>query len=199
MNDKLKTIAERLRTQDNRGTAEPAFCVQVLERIGPIIPEYSGARMYHDHRDCETYYQDRNPEEWQRLKALDDAGELPDHISAAGYVEKWVTAQTCFTEEGCKEYLEQDGHNLRHYFGVRIYAESFRRNSEMIAIREALNVLGGDWETFQRGATVEEIVTGERATVIGCRGDSLWVRWPHGIRAVEVKAKDFREVDEKEL
>jgi hypothetical protein len=31
MNDKLKTIAERLRTQDNRGTAEPAFCFREVD------------------------------------------------------------------------------------------------------------------------------------------------------------------------
>ena len=138
--DPLQAIRKNLHTQDNRCTANPAFCVQVLERIGPIMPEHgSGNVMFHDHQDCETYYEDRpDPEEWQRLKALDDSGDLPDHITLGSYIEKWITVQTCFTEHGCKLHLEQNGHNYRHHFGTRIYAESFHRNPEMLAIRKAL-------------------------------------------------------------
>lgn len=136
----LLEVAERLRTQDNRCTSNPAFCVQVLERIGPMLPEYSDTRMYHDHEQCETYYQDRpDPEEWNKLKALDDADELPDQITVGGYVEKWKTVQICFTEDGCNQYIARDGHNLRHYFGTRIYVESFHRNDEMTTIREWLS------------------------------------------------------------
>ena len=40
-----------------------------------------------------------------------------------------------FTEDGCKEYLKQNGHNLNK---PRIYVESFHRCPEMIAIREFL-------------------------------------------------------------
>ena len=46
-----------------------------------------------------------------------------------------------FTEGGCKDYLQQDGHNLKrmaHDGQVRIYAESYNRCDEMIAIREFL-------------------------------------------------------------
>lgn len=139
MSNDFAAISERLHSQDNRCTAHPCFCVQVLERIGPMLPEYSDTRMYHNHEHCETYYPERpDPEEWKRLNKLDEAGDLPDGITAGGYVEKWKTVQVCFTEDGCNQYLERDGHNLRHYFGVRIYVESFHRNSEMLAIREAL-------------------------------------------------------------
>lgn len=136
----LQAIGQLLRTQDNRCTANPMFCVQVLERHGPMLPEYSDTRMYHNWDHTETYYEDRpDPEEWKRMKALDEAGKLPDHVTAGGYIEEWKTVQVCFTEDGCKRYLELDGHNLRHYFGVRIYAESFGgRNVEMLEIRKAL-------------------------------------------------------------
>ena len=136
----LLAIGEQLRTQDNRCTANPAFCVQVLERIGPIMLEYgSGEICFHDHSQCETYYHDGfDPDEWKRLKALEDDGELPDDYTASSYVEKWITVQTCFTEAGCKRYLELDGHNLLQYHGVRIYAESFNRNVEMLEIRKSL-------------------------------------------------------------
>ena len=138
--DALKAIGEHLRTQDNRCTADPMFCVQVCERLGPIMPEYNnGEIMFHNHDLMETYYPDRpDPEEWNRLKALDDEGELPDNFTAAGFIEKWITVQVSFTEEGCKQHLEENGHNYRHYHGVRIYAESFHRNPEMLAIRKFL-------------------------------------------------------------
>ena len=87
----------------------------------------------------ETYYHDGfDPDEWKRLNALHDDGELPDDYTAASYIESWRTVQTCFTEQGCKRYLELDGHNLRHFHGVRIYADSFNRNVEMLEIREFL-------------------------------------------------------------
>jgi len=46
-----------------------------------------------------------------------------------------------FTEKGCEEHLELNGHNYRykaHRGATRIYVESFHRCPEMIAIREAL-------------------------------------------------------------
>ena len=139
-NDPLLVIGEQLRTQDNRGTANPAFCVQVLERYGPMMLEYgNGNLMFHDHEACETYYQDKPDEDrWAELKTQYEDGDLPRNISAGGYIEVWRTVQTCFTEAGCKRYLALDGHNLRHFHGVRIYAESFNRNVEMLEIREYL-------------------------------------------------------------
>lgn len=136
--DNIKAIGHQIHTQDNRCTANPAFCVQVLERIGPIMLEYgNGEICFHDFYQCETYYHDNcDPKKWKKLKKLEDDGELPDRYIAASYIEKWITVQTCFTEEGCKRYLELDGHNLRHYHGVRIYAESFNRNVEMLEIRK---------------------------------------------------------------
>ena len=138
--DKLNAIGGHLRSQDNRCTANPAFCVQVLERIGPIMLEYGSERIcFFDHGECENYYEDGfEPERWAELKALHDEANLPDEITASSYIEKWITVQTCFTEAGCKRYLELDGHNLRHFHGVRIYAESFNRNVEMLEIRAAL-------------------------------------------------------------
>lgn len=136
----LLAIGDHLRTQDNRCTSNPMFCIQVCERIGPIDPTYgTGHRMYHNHQESETYYPDRpDPEEWARLNALDDKGNLPESVTAGDYFEKWTTVQTCFTEDGCKQHLELNGHNYRHYYGTRIYVESFHRNPEMLAIREFL-------------------------------------------------------------
>ena len=136
----LAAIGDSLRTQDNRCTARPAFQVQVLHRFGPImLGEGDGGVCFYDHYRCEIYYEDGfDPDEWKRLKNLHDDGDLPGEYTASSYVEHWETVQTCFTEQGCKRYLELDGHNLRRHHGVRIYAESFRRNAEMLEIREFL-------------------------------------------------------------
>lgn len=135
----LAEIGQSLLTQDNRITAQPAFCVQVLERHGPMLPEYSDRISFFDHEMCEVIYEDGpDPDEWKRLKGLHDDFELPDRYTAGGYIEAWKTVQTCFTEDGCKRYLELDGHNLRHYHGTRIYAESFGRNEEMVKVRDFL-------------------------------------------------------------
>ena len=138
--ESLLAIGDKLRTQDNRMTRDPMFCVQVCERYGPIMPEYgSGELMFHDHHETETYYKNGfDPEKWKELKELYDMGDLPENITAASYVEKWITVQVCFTEDGCKRHLELNGHNYRHHHGTRIYAESFHRNPEMLEIRAAL-------------------------------------------------------------
>lgn len=138
--ENLSTIGENLRTQDNRHISEPAFCVQVIERLWPIMLEYDfGEICFHNHEQRETYYHDGfDPERWSELKKLYDEDALPSEYLASHYIEKWITIQTCFTEAGCKRYLELNGHNLRHYHGTRIYVESFRHNQEMIDIRNAL-------------------------------------------------------------
>lgn len=138
---KVNAIAQRLKKQDNRATRDPMFCVQVCERIGPLVPEYSEDLMFHDSVEMETYYADKNPEVWGKFKKLHDDGELPDTVIVGGYQEKWLTVCVCFTEEGCKQHLDLNGHNYRHYFGTRIYTESFYRNPEMLTIREYLLAL----------------------------------------------------------
>lgn len=139
--ESLLHIAEQIQTQDNCMTRDPMFCVQVLERIGPIMQCYgSGNLMFLDEEEQECYYADDNdPSRFLELKDLHDTGDLPDHIIAASYIDKWFTIQTCFTENGCKSYLEEDGHNLQHYKDVRIYIESFHRNKEMQEIRRFLS------------------------------------------------------------
>lgn len=142
--DDIRETGRRLLSQNNQGTAEPMFCVQGLERIGPIMPEYAcGDLCFHDSHQSETYYHDGfDRKRWAELQAMHLAGTLPGHVTAGGYVDRWVTVQVCFTEEGCKRYLDANGHNVRRqYLDVRTHVESFRRNPEMTAIRGALMAL----------------------------------------------------------
>lgn len=132
--DQIKALSEigaRLRTQDNRCTANPMFCVQIKVRDVGYDWRYGDQVCWRDSGNELTIYDDdkdfKQPvgEEWEKF----------------GYNDRWETVMVAFTEEGCKEYLRLNGHNDRHRAHneeVRIYAESFNRCPEMIAIRDIL-------------------------------------------------------------
>ena len=123
--EKLLPIAEQLRTQDNRITQNPMFCVQEKKRLVGLDARYSDRRCWHNQDSGITIYDDDQPfkkpegDEWDEF----------------GYIDQWFTVMVAFTEEGCKEYLRLNGHNLSC---PRIYVESFNRCHEMIRIREYL-------------------------------------------------------------
>lgn len=112
----LKEIGERLKTQDNRITQNPMFCVQERKRDYGYAPHWVGDTVW----------------------ILDGEETTKGHAGAeeVGYKDRWETVMVAFTEEGCKEYLQLNGHN--HHGQIRIYVESFNRCPEMIAIRDAL-------------------------------------------------------------
>jgi hypothetical protein len=110
----LSEIGERLRTQDNRITENPMFCVQTHRR--DVVP---------DGFSDETVW----------VLDGEEVDADTDGAEEYGIRWRWETVMVAFTEEGCKEYLRQNGHNLSE---PRIYVESFNRCPEMIAIREWL-------------------------------------------------------------
>lgn len=128
MSANLSAIGERLRTQDNRITQNPMFCVQILRREVGYDSSYAANYCWVDIEAEETVYEepsDSDDDRWEKF----------------GYVDRWETVMVAFTEGGCNEYLALDGHNCRsraHNGEVRIYVESFNRCPEMIAIREML-------------------------------------------------------------
>ena len=123
---KLRPIAERLRTQDGRATADPMFAVQ---------------------EERKEYGYDSDYAEDSVWVAYDDAGEYSE--VAAGtlgarqvyYKEVWHTVTVAFTEAACAAYIRQNKHNLGE---TRIYAHSLYRNYEMIDIRAWLMSLAED-------------------------------------------------------
>lgn len=127
LSDQLAAIAERLRTQDNRITQNPMFCVQEKKRDVGYDSLWVDNKCWRDSANDITIYDDdpdfKEPPE----------GEEWDEF---GYVDRWETVMVAFTEVGCQQYIELNGHN--HRGELRIYVESFNRCPEMIAIREAL-------------------------------------------------------------
>lgn len=126
--ESFKTIGENIRTQDNRATSHPLFAVMQKREI-VVDGDYDHDRIVWWHSDgyeasetkrrrLELLHDDsRDTGEWRRL--------------AVKEINEFVTA--CFTEQGCKDYLDANGHNLRYPF---IYVFSAYRNAEFIAIRE---------------------------------------------------------------
>ena len=114
----LSAIGERLRTQDNRYTLNPMFCVKEKHR------EYG----------FDTAYADQTV--WIDIESGEETQPNAPGAEETGYKDRWETVMVAFTEEGCKEYLRLNGHN--HRGETRIYVHSWNRCPEMIAIRECL-------------------------------------------------------------
>ncbi|MEE6416399.1 ead/Ea22-like family protein [Klebsiella quasipneumoniae] len=125
----LYTIGELIRTQDNRITDQPMFVVfQKREIIGS--DEHSPSRI------CWVW----DGEEVSELRAKRLEALHQDGRDTRGYdryamqeVDEFVTA--CFTEHGCKDYLRQNGHNLRLPY---IYTCGSFRNNEYQLVRNWL-------------------------------------------------------------
>lgn len=128
----IKEISDRLRTQDNRMTQNPMFCVQIKVRDVGYDAEYPDNKCWinADHDEEDLFDDDPGFKEPEG-----------DGWDMFGYKDRWETVMVSFTEGGCNEYLELNGHNDRRraFRGqVRIYVESFNRCPEMIAIREMI-------------------------------------------------------------
>ena len=129
--DELREIGHRLRTQDNRCTADPIFQVRGLRRYYGLDPQWTDDAVWIDTEDGA-----------QEVDPPEDPDSPGDFIIKTGYLDIWEVLMVAFTEEGCKEHLRLNGHNYRRlYQKVDIYASYLNRCPEMIAIRNALMAL----------------------------------------------------------
>jgi hypothetical protein len=129
--DSFSIIGENIRTQDNRITSDPMFCVyQKREIVVDADYDYDRIVWVDEDGNEANKLQSRRlellhenfrepPEKWRRVAVKD--------------IDEFVTC--CFTEQGCKDYLAANGHNLRLPF---IYVKSGFRNAEYIGIRNWL-------------------------------------------------------------
>lgn len=114
-------LAERLRTQDGRATADPYFCIQEKHREYGYDPQW-----------CD------NPV-W-----ILDGEEVPEGTEDAdetGYKDEWRTVQVALTEIAADQYIQANRHRLNE---PRTYVDSFYRCHEMIGLRKWLMTLGAD-------------------------------------------------------
>nr|WP_228929098.1 ead/Ea22-like family protein [Escherichia marmotae] len=129
--DSFGIIGENIRTQDNRITSEPMFCVYQKREI-VVDSDYDYDRIVWVDEDGN----EANKRQSRRLELLhENFREPPEKWRrvAVKDIDEFVTC--CFTEQGCKDYLAANGHNLRLPF---IYVKSGFRNAEYIGIRNWL-------------------------------------------------------------
>lgn len=130
----LPQIGERLRTQDNRITADPIFLVQELKRTYGIDTGYDPKIAWlHDDEYVEV--------DGTKFVELEDAyaesGEdNPPGYRRVGYAETWEYVQPFFTEAAADAYIKAMRH--RHSGQLRTYADSAYRNWEWQAVRKSL-------------------------------------------------------------
>lgn len=127
---------ELLGTQDNHITAHPMFVVQQKRRFYGMNLGYCDDVVWLDvHCD---FVEVTDPAEVVRLNSQWDENHcVPDGYRRTGYHDVWEFVTACFTEQGCRDYLVLNGHNLGK---TRIYVESAYRNNEWQAVRDLLSL-----------------------------------------------------------
>lgn len=129
----MAAIGHLIATQDNRITASPIFIVQ-QKRLYAADPECDYDRLVWVDGDGEA-----GAEDAERLDAeYAETGIEPAGWRRAAEAHYWDFVTACFTEQGCKDYIARDGHNLRE---PRIYAAGSYRNTEWQAVRSYLIAL----------------------------------------------------------
>jgi hypothetical protein len=130
----ITEIAERVRTQDNRITADPIFLVQELERIYGIDTNYDPkiAWLYED----ESVEVDKGKAKRLENRYEKDGDDNPSGYRRVGYAEEWRYVQPFFTEAAALHYCATKKHH--HKGALRVYADSGYPNPEWKAMREHL-------------------------------------------------------------
>ncbi|MGH8075604.1 MAG: hypothetical protein ACREO4_16260 [Lysobacter sp.] len=136
VDEAMARIGELIRTQDNRITDSPIFIVQQKRRICGIDADYTSNFEWLDPRDSSEVYDDAAKAERDAERASE--GLAPIEWKQGGYIDIWEFVTACFSEQGCKDYIALDGHNLRE---PRIYAAGSYRNEEWRRVRAYLAAL----------------------------------------------------------
>ena len=156
----LEKIAEEIRTQDNRATADPIFILFDRQKM-PTDSHYSDEYIYidvgNDNHEIDGNRQallDYVKDEYESMvyypinvQKKDDLEDLSEdellemmqrdrqHFDKVYTKTIDIFKQAFFTSKSAHEYLESNKHHFKDPF---IYCDSLWRNYEMQAIREAL-------------------------------------------------------------
>lgn len=129
----IDEIAARLRTQDNRATHLPIFVVEQKRRV------YGFDTGYADDADIAWIDPDGEPGDADEVAEIEakyqDTGEEPEGWTRTAFQDRWEFVTACFTEQGCKDFLAVNKHNLTE---PRIYVYSGYRNREWEEVRDHL-------------------------------------------------------------
>ena len=129
----LPAIGKRIRTQDNRITADPIFLVEECVRIYGIGLEYDPQIVWL-HADESVEVDAAEALKLEREYQI--SSNEPEAFRRVGYVEQWHYVQPFFTEAAADLYIKQNAH--RRKWRLRTYVDSAYRNYEWQAVRKHL-------------------------------------------------------------
>lgn len=130
----IKEIAKNLATQDNRMTDRPIFVVQQKKRIYWLDPAFVGEENIVWMHDGDEYARGTDKFRYYE-KRYSEGHDIPSGWDRCAFQDEWVFVTACFTEQGCKDYIAVNGHNLKE---PRIYAEGSYRNEEWRTVSQFL-------------------------------------------------------------
>ena len=137
-------LAERLRTQDNRCTKHAMFCVQrhvVTIGLDESLTD-DRAWMHQGEKVSEDWWPALNEAHDDSRATISIEGDVYNmgDFDRYGVSDHWETVMVSLTEQGAKDYIAANGHNLKSRGDEppRIFVESFRRCHEMIMLRDWL-------------------------------------------------------------
>jgi len=144
----LIALGKTIAAQDNRATDAPIFIVQ--QKRSYVTEEgYNDSR--YEWRETESGdYSGPDDEELVQLdKFYANEGHEPKGWKRYAIMDVWEFVTACFTEQGCKDYIAINGHNLKE---PRIYAEGSFRNEEFRSLRKMLIALAASPSPLGREA-----------------------------------------------
>lgn len=131
----IGVVGRLIRTQDNRSTDAPLFIVQERKRT------YFDSAWSDDVVWISDESVEADPEQHAQFEEKWQCdGGRPKGWTRTHYKDDWRFVTACFTEQGCKDYIADNGHN--HSGNLRVYAGSSYRNAEWRAVRDFLASLG---------------------------------------------------------
>lgn len=128
---RLKTMGELLRTQDNAITAGPIFMVEKKVRDYGYDDSYTDLFTWVDEEGEASDDDQKRFESYYKKTGMSYRREY----SRVGYKDRWEPVQPFFTRIGAEEYIAQNAHNLGE---SRIYVHGSYRNYEWQTVREYL-------------------------------------------------------------
>lgn len=137
----LRDIAANLASQNSRMTNNPQFLVQKKVRQTGLDLNYCDRTVWldcgNDHEEVTNPTQIKLLDEPEQKYPLtkDEEAELNDYLKT-GYLDRWETIQTFFTEVEADRFIADNRH--RHDGELRTYVEWGGRNPEWMAIRNFL-------------------------------------------------------------
>lgn len=134
----LKQLADRMSTQNNRGTADPYYFVIrcIKDRI---VPEWSNDNLRYC-LDGEVFTEEEL--EGYCTENECDLEETKEKCLRGAIEEDEEYDNVFLTMEGYEEHMRLNKHNYRHYKRVDSYVKHAFRNPEMASLIDAIKELG---------------------------------------------------------